>query len=322
MKQFKTRYFIKPIYLKWFIGILAVAIIFLSEYIPQDIRKEVEIILSIIYAILFLVECFYLIFKSFDKHDLEKEIRKLEAVKINKLNYSDIYDNEKLLFKYKEAYTRMSDSKPFFHLLKSKEQITEKSNIGNYIMIYIIFRLAYYSIEYLKPAGPNIFIGLMLVCILFCFSIVNWEGIVRKNIYSPVIIGHVLAVYLLFTLGKSTYIKSYGNEELGSYFEKNEYKTQYYVNIFPENESIKNYRLPAEIHVFSQSEEGPPTQDHFGQEYTETYTTKYIILNKVFWPNEGYLYFNDCQLEIGEKILCKDQNGMSWNIELTNEKVK
>jgi hypothetical protein len=42
----------------------------------------------------------------------------------------------------------------------------------------------------------------------------------------------------------------------------------------------------------------------------------------VFWPNKGYLDFNDCQLEIGAKVQCNDQKGRSWNIILTNEKVK
>lgn len=321
MTYFKTNYYIKPKYLKWIIGVIAAIEISLSKYIPLETKQQAEIIFATTNAILLLSLFFYLIFESFDKPELEIEIRKLEERKRNILKYSNIFDKEQLLKKYKKVYEIISDNKKFVHLIKSNGRITEESNLGNYIMIYIIFLLGYDSVENLKPVGPNIFIVLIFLCILFCITILIWEGIVRKRITSPIIVGHILAIYLLFSFGKSAYIRSYGDEELGSYFEKSEYKTQYYINIFPENESNKKYRLPAKIHVFSQSEEGRPTEDYFGQEHTETYTTKFIILEKVLWPNDGYLYFN-CPIEIGEKTLCKDREGKYWNIELTNEKVR
>lgn len=322
MIHIKTKFFIKPKYLNWFIGILAVAVIFFSKYVPQDIRKEVETILSITYAILFLVKCFYLAFESLDKHAFENKIKELEDDKIYKLKYSNIYDNEKLLTKYKKINETILQNIKFIHVIKTKYKFTEGLNFGNYFLIYIIFLCAYDSVEYLKPVGPKVFIVVIIFCIIFCVLILFNEGIKRKDFTSPVIFGQALSIYLLFTLGKNSYIRSYGDEIIGSYFEKIDYRTKYYVNIFPDDESSKNYRLSAEIHVYSEEEEGEPTEDSYGIEHSNTYTTKYITLEKVFWPNEGYLNFNDCQLEIGEKVQCKDQNGMSWNIELTNEKVK
>lgn len=322
MTDIKSKYFFRPNILNWTVGILVVADIFLSKYLPQEIRQTVEIILTFIYVILFLWATFYLFFKSFDKWDIENQIEKLEEDKEKKLRYSDTFDKEELLLNYKKVYEEISDKSLFVHFIKTKEEFTNMSNIGNYLMVLLIFFVGQFSFDYLKPVGPTIFLVLILTCIIFCFRILIWEGLERKNFVSPITIGHALAIYLLFAWGKNSYIRSYGDEILGSYFEKSEYKTQYYVNVFPDDEGSKNYRLPADIHVYSETEEGETSEDRFGQEHTESYTTKYIIVDKVFWPNGGYLDFDDCQLEIGDKVLCSDQEGRDWYIELTNEKVR
>jgi hypothetical protein len=322
MIHFKTNYYLKPKYLNWFIGILAFAYIFISLYIPYSKKQQVELVLAIFYAILFLVVCFYFFFETLDKKAIENEIKKLEYEKSKTLEYTSFFEKEDLLNKYKKVDETILDNTTFVHLIKSKDQITNDSNFGNYFKIFIILLLAYHSVDYLKPLGPNIFIGLVLMCIIFCIRILIWEVIEKDKFTSSIAIGHALIIYMLFICGKNTYITSYGDEILGSYFEKFEYRTQYYVNVFPAGEESKNYRLPAEIHVYSEEEEGEPSVDASGVEHSNTYTIKYIILEKILWPNEGYLEFNDCQLEIGKKVQCNDQEGESWTIELTNEKVK
>jgi len=322
MTYIKSKYFIKPIVLNWTVGILVVADIFISKYIPQEDRQTLETILTFIYIILFLWATFYFFFKSYDEWDIENQIEKLEDEMEKKLKYSDNFDKAELLSKYKKVLVEVSDKTPFIHLRKTKEEFTNMSNIENYLMILLIFFVGQFSFDYLKTAGPTIFIAMILISIIFCLRILVWEGLERKNFTSHITIGHAIAIYLLFAWGKNSYIRSYGDEILGSYFEKPEYKTQYYVNVFPDDKGIKNYRLQAFIHVYSETEEGETSEDRFGQELTESYTTKYIIVDKVFWPNGGYLDFDDCQLEIGDKVLCSDQEGRDWYIELTNEKVR
>lgn len=322
MTYIKSKYFIKPVVLNWIVGILVAADIFLPKYIPQEIRQTVEIILTCIHIVLFLWATFYLFFKSFDEWDIENQIEKLEEEKEKRLKYSDNFDKEELLLKYKQAHGEISDRALFVHFIKTKEEFTNMSSIGTYFIVLLIFYFGQFSFDYIKPMGTNIFIVMVLVCIIFCIRILIWEGLERKNFVSPITIGHALAIYLLFAWGKNSYIRTYGDEIIGSYFEKSEYNTQYYVNVFPDDEGSKNYRLPAEIHVYSETEEGETSEDRFGQEHTETYTTKYIIIEKAFWPNGGYLDFDDCQLEIGDKVLCSDQEGRDWYIELTNEKVR
>lgn len=81
-------------------------------------------------------------------------------------------------------------------------------------------------------------------------------------------------------------------------------------------------RLPADINVYSINEEGESTEDRFGQEHTKSYTIKYISIKKVYWPEGGVSAFNECYLEIGKRVACKDQEGNKWSIELTDQKVK
>ncbi len=308
--------------MNWTVGILVVADIFLLKYIPHEIRQPVETILAFIYIVLFLWATFYLFFKSFDERDIKNQVDKLEEKKEGQLKYSDNFDMEELLLKYKKVHSEISERALFVHLFKKKEDYTNMSNIGNYLMVLLIFNVGQFSFDYMKPMGPTIFIIMNLVCIIFCIRILFWEGLERKNFVSEITIGHALAISLLFSWGKNTYIRSYGNEIIGSYFEKSEYKTQYYVNVFPDDEESKNCRLPATIHVYSETEEGEPSEDSMGIEHTKTYITKYITVDQVFWPNGGYLHFDDCQLELGDKVLCSDQEGRSWYIELTNEKVQ
>ena len=177
MIYFKTNYYLKPKYLNWFIGIVAFAYIFISLYFPYSKKQQVEIVLAIFYAILFLVVCFYFFFETLDKKAIENEIIKLEYEKSKTLEYANNFEKDNLLKKYKNIHETISDNKTFVHVIKSKDQITKDSNFENYFKISIILLLAYHSVDYLNPFGPNIFIGVVFMCIIFCIRILIWEVI-------------------------------------------------------------------------------------------------------------------------------------------------
>lgn len=324
----KSKFFIKPIVLYWTVGPLVVGDFFFSNYIPQSSRQTIEIILTIIYIILFLWATFYLLFKTLDKWETENKIEDLEEEKEKWLKHFDNFEKENLLLHYKNVRDKFSDKIRFIHFLKTKEELTDKSNIGNYFIILLIFFTGQFSFDNLKPIGPIIFLALALICIIYCMRILIWEAFTRKEFISPVIIGHGLAIYLLFMWGKNSYIRSYGDEIIGSYFEKPEYTTRYYVNIAPfEERNIieepkKYLHLQAEIHVFSETEEGETSDGYFIPEHTSSYTSKYLIAKKIFSANGGVLTLSDCQVEIEKKVLCHDRDGNMWQIELTKEKVK
>ena len=318
----KSKFFIRPIALKWLLGILFFIKLLLSDYIPKESQQTFETILSFIYIALFIWATFYLFFKSFDNLDMESEIEKMEEERERALKFSAHYKNEKIVSEYKKVQETITNKKLYTHFLKTRDEITSSANTGYYLMILLILFLGQHSFDFLKPIGPNLYIFLITPCIIFCVWVIIREGLERKTFASLVSIGHVLAIYLLFSWGKNSYIRSYGSEIIGSYLEKPEYRTQYYVNVFTNKKDSKNYRLVADIHVYSESEESESSEDRFGQEHSTIFTTKYIVLEKVYWPNGAYFEFNDCQLKIGDKVLCDDQDKTEWYIELTKQKVK
>jgi len=101
-----------------------------------------------------------------------------------------------------------------------------------------------------------------------------------------------------------------GKKEIGSFFEaKKPYTARYYVYLFGENNNAKNYKLPADITVDTESD-------------GETgFTT--IRLEKAYFPNGGFLTFSNCLLEGKKNIAdqCQDQNGVNWTIEFKKEKI-
>lgn len=322
MLHFKSKYFIKPNILYWAIGIVVFANVFILEYIPQELRDSVKIILTGIYIIFFIWVIFYLSFNTYDKWDLKYKIEDLEEEREKALRYLSNFNKEELLLKYKILLSKISHKTPFIHIFKSKKELTNNSNTLNYILILLVFYISQFYFDVLHPYGPIIFMIMVLLSLIYCFRILFWEVLERKNIISEIVFGHAFVIYLLLSWGKSSYSRTYGDEVLGSFFEKSEYKTKYYINIFTDEDGGKNYRLPADIHVFSETEDGEPFEDRYGQEYSNTYIEKYVILKRVLWPNGGYLYFEDCQLKLGDKVLCSDQDGRDWFIELTNIKVR
>lgn len=103
-------------------------------------------------------------------------------------------------------------------------------------------------------------------------------------------------------------INNYGNEVIGSFFEKREYKTQYWVYLQPDNANTKNYRVKAEI-----------------ERAQEDDLLRYY-LNRVFWDNGGYSYFDnscnfvDAVVKNGHAY-CKANDNTGYTIRL-GEKVK
>lgn len=104
----------------------------------------------------------------------------------------------------------------------------------------------------------------------------------------------------------------FGVEELGHWFQKtNSYQTKYYVNLFKERTYSKNYRVVGELSV--QESDCDPNYGCNGRP---------IFLEKAYFPNGGYISFEDCELEINKKAYCIDEEENEWYAELTNVKVE
>lgn len=280
IKRITSKLIFYPNTFHWIAGIFIGLEFFLSYLIPEEFQPFANIIIPIIYLILFIYSTFYVFFDYFT------------------------------------------------YALKDKEGLIDKTNNGNYslviIIMFIVWRQSYES----TSVGSVLFILFAFSYILYFIRMLFWLIFKEKLLISSMTLGYILAIIILFHFGKYTYCCYYGEEIIGSYFEKPAYRTKYYVNVFPDDKNSKNYRLPADIYVFTKREESS-TSGSIDEDGIVTPSVKFNkkrILEKVYWPNGGYLDFKDCLIEdrepgIGGKNLCTDNHGRKWYIELTEEKV-
>lgn len=75
------------------------------------------------------------------------------------------------------------------------------------------------------------------------------------------------------------------------------------VNVFPQSDAAKNYRLDASMEVTRTRNGWSKGSD------------KYSI-DTATWPNEGYLEFDDCVVNEGSRATCISQDGTEYGIEV------
>src|SRR5213082_3085190 len=120
----------------------------------------------------------------------------------------------------------------------------------------------------------------------------------------------VSVVYLgLLLLAGWLIVKFFFSVEVpGSWREKGTYETKLYVNVFPDKEKTKNYRLVGDVERYSDCNgDGESTNCYSGYR-----------VSKITFPNEGYIEFDDCEISLTKRESCTDYEGNSYYIELTN----
>lgn len=107
-------------------------------------------------------------------------------------------------------------------------------------------------------------------------------------------------------------VSPFASERIGSVFEKAEYTTYYWVNMFPENSLTKNYQVKAKIHVFTDSD--------------EDYSERRYEIEEAYFPDGGtitfYEYGCDEFLKINERVAIRDDQKRDWDIVLLDIKAK
>lgn len=122
----------------------------------------------------------------------------------------------------------------------------------------------------------------------------------KKEDKTQLIIGIVFGLIALVAF----YKYFIGNTTIGSWFEKSkDYTTYYYVNVFP-SDHTKNYRLKAEI-----------SRESCGEGCGRA-----TLVTRAFFPNGGYLDFDNCDVEFDKQTQCLDQDSNFWDVELTRIK--
>lgn len=110
--------------------------------------------------------------------------------------------------------------------------------------------------------------------------LVNTENIKLKTIWVAKIVVFSIILWIVVQL----FIGHFGNEEIGSFFEKSTYTTQYWIYLQPENTQLKNYRVKGDVYHYIE----PANDDYGGGDI--------YLLEKVYWDNGGFSIFDDCDL--------------------------
>lgn len=94
----------------------------------------------------------------------------------------------------------------------------------------------------------------------------------------------------------------FGSTVPGGLFEKREYEEWFYVNLFPESATSKNYRVPGLI----------VRRDGGG-----------YVLHSVTFPNGGMVEFGwqGSEFETDRRSSQRDEQGREWKVEFTGQKV-
>lgn len=192
-------------------------------------------------------------------------------------------------------------------------EITTNENIGPYFKLILL--LSFTRLDSLGSSGPIVYMTITLSLLLFCIFIILKDALLTKTLVNGVIIGHIVFGYFLYNWSKGTFVRNYGNEIIGSFWERPDYRTKYLVEVSRNSDFTNAYTLQAQVHVSTVLEESDyPQEDAYGNDYFESYTRKYIIIEKVFWPNGGVSEFDFCDLE--DSNYCVDQNDNWWYIKI------
>jgi len=97
-----------------------------------------------------------------------------------------------------------------------------------------------------------------------------------KNIrISYRVVAYILYGLFLFWLAWALFLNKWlGDTTIGSFLAKDNFETQYWVYLQPDNADVKNYRVKGDV----------------------SRTDGTYSLDKVYWANGGYTTFDDCPL--------------------------
>lgn len=137
---------------------------------------------------------------------------------------------------------------------------------------------------------------------------------VLKRTYTPDLAGYILGSFLPSLAICWIILNAFGSTTPGALFEKGKYETELYVNVFPSYESSRNYRVPARVYAYTESDGG--------DDDSRSISWKYYGISSFRFPNGAKITIEDqsSSLALGEKVLCMDRSGSEWYIELTDKK--
>ena len=125
---------------------------------------------------------------------------------------------------------------------------------------------------------------------------------------------------ILWMLG-STVTAHYGTKIPGSRFERDNYEGLFYVNLFPDGQKVKSYRVPAMVSANYEASSSYTNSNGDEQDvYEHVYRIQYAVM-----LNGGKVHFDNSygfqDLELNKTVTLYDDDKRYWGIELTNRSV-
>ncbi|MBI3633848.1 MAG: hypothetical protein HY226_06210 [Candidatus Vogelbacteria bacterium] len=113
----------------------------------------------------------------------------------------------------------------------------------------------------------------------------------------------IVAILIFCTIGLYLIRDYVGVHEISSALEvRRSYYVSYYINLFPDQEKAKNYRIRGDLYVQWKDNE------------------RTIYLEKAHFANGGFVTFESCEVDVKKPKHCVDQENRGWYIELTKQK--
>jgi hypothetical protein len=135
-------------------------------------------------------------------------------------------------------------------------------------------------------------------------SVGDWgrSASVSPNIY---FLYTSIAIALMLIFGTPYF----GTKQPGSFFERGSYQGTFYVHLYPEAQAVTSYRVPASISAFVEGEYDQ--DDHY-------YSWREYWIRSAFMPPGGNIEFEDCRLELEQRVTCFDSRDRYWAVVLTS----
>ena len=127
--------------------------------------------------------------------------------------------------------------------------------------------------------------------------------IIKKQEKPPKYIIFIIAIVAIFVFLYLGAKEWYGNHQVGSFLECDNYEDElYYANLFEDKDGVKNYRVVVELDRL---------EGHYSVDNIYFNETQYLQI----YDSENYILLE-------EKYYFKDQEGKEWYLELTDKKAK
>jgi hypothetical protein len=124
-----------------------------------------------------------------------------------------------------------------------------------------------------------------------------------------------LWISIAMALGFMFLTPHWGSRIPGSFFERADYQGMFYVNLFPNGQKVKSYRVPALIRASVESDTDYDDRSYSWREYRMQFAVM---------PNGGRItfYHADEYLQLGKIVTLFDDNESYWGVELTDQLVR